>query len=74
MKAVLRIDGLCCANCAAKIEERVQRIPGVSEANMSFMTQRLTIRTETGDVDSIACQASEVARKIGGRVTVSRVK
>ena len=39
MKAVLKLEGLDCANCAAKIENEVQRIPGVEEATVTFMTQ-----------------------------------
>ena len=48
MKKIIKLEGLCCANCAAKIEEGVKKIPGVKEASLSFMTQRLTIQAEDG--------------------------
>lgn len=29
-----------CANCAAKIEDAVKKLPGVNSASVSFMAQR----------------------------------
>ena len=43
MKKVFRIQNLCCANCAAKMERGIQRIDGVQEASISFMAQKLTL-------------------------------
>ena len=48
MKAVLKLEGLDCANCAAKIENEVQRIPGVEEATVTFMTQKMTVEFADG--------------------------
>ena len=74
MKAVLKLEGLCCANCAAKIETQVQKIPELSDANLSFMTQKLTIETEAGDIEGIVDQAAAIAKKIEGEVEVKRIK
>lgn len=41
MKYVL--DGLNCAGCAAKIEEEIQKIDGLSDANINFATKTLSI-------------------------------
>lgn len=40
---VYRVDGLDCADCAEKVRKRVSRIPGVSSANLSFATAKLTV-------------------------------
>ena len=42
MKKTYLLDGLCCANCAAKIERGVAAIDGVTEASVSFLTTKLT--------------------------------
>lgn len=74
MKAVLKLEGLCCANCAAKIEREVQKISGVSEANVAFMTQKMTIEAPEGEMDRIVEEATRIAKKIEGEVVVKRIK
>lgn len=39
----LRLLGLDCANCANKIEERINRLELVEEANLNFSTSQLTV-------------------------------
>lgn len=46
MKQQLRLIGLDCAHCAAKIERAVQELPGVSGASLNFLTGRLTVEGE----------------------------
>lgn len=74
MKAVLKLEGLCCANCAAKIENAVQRIDGVKEANLSFMTQKLTIEAPDDEMEKVLEEATRVAKRIEDEVVVKRLK
>lgn len=74
MKAVFKLEGLDCANCAAKIENEVQRIPGVQEATVAFMTQKMTIVADDDKMDSIIAEATKIAKKVEGDVTVTRLK
>ena len=74
MKAVLKLEGLCCANCAAKIERDVQKIPGVSSANVACLTQKLTIEAPDGEMDRIIEEATKAAKRIEGEVVVKRIK
>ncbi len=37
MKKVFVMENLDCANCAAKMEDAVRKIPGVSYVSISFM-------------------------------------
>lgn len=39
----LTLSGLDCANCANKIEDRVNRLELVEEANLNFSTSQLTV-------------------------------
>lgn len=64
MKKIIKLEGLCCANCAAKIEEGVKKLPGVKEASLSFMTQRLTMEVEDEKVDQLVEAARVIADKI----------
>lgn len=74
MKAVLKLEGLCCANCAAKIENEVKKIKGIDDANLSFMTQKLTIEAPDADLERIVDEASRIALKIEDEVQIKRLK
>lgn len=64
MKKIVKLEGLCCANCAAKIEEGIQKLDGVQEASLSFMTQRLTMVVDDEKVDQVMEQARRVKDKV----------
>ena len=40
------LEGLDCANCASKIEEKVATLSGIQLANVNFPTKTLTIEIE----------------------------
>lgn len=64
MKRIVKLEGLCCANCAAKIEEGVKKLSGVESASLSFMTQRLTMEIEEDKSEMIMEAARKLANKI----------
>ena len=74
MKAVLKLEGLDCANCAVKIENEVQRIPGVEEATVTFMTQKMTIVAPDDKIEAIVEEATKLTKKLEGDVVVKRIK
>lgn len=74
MKAVLKLEGLCCANCAAKIENEVRKIDGIEDASLSFITQKLTINAPESEIERIVGEASNIATKIEDEVKVVRIK
>ena len=74
MKAVFKLEGLDCANCAAKIENEVKKILGVEEASVAFMTQKMTIVADDGRMEGIATEAARIAKKVEGDVQVVRLK
>ena len=43
------IDGLDCAHCAAKVEERINEVPGVEKAVLTYATKQLRITAENPD-------------------------
>lgn len=64
MRKIVKLEGLCCANCASKIEESVKKLLGVKEATLSFMTQRLTLDVADGMEEAVLEQARVIADKI----------
>ena len=42
MKKVYRLRDLDCANCAAKMENAINKLPQVESAVVSFLTQKMT--------------------------------
>lgn len=64
MKKIIKLEGLCCANCASKIETEIKRLDGVKEVTLSFMTQRLTIEMEDEKADQIIELSKKITNKI----------
>ncbi|MGI6261602.1 MAG: cation transporter [Acutalibacteraceae bacterium] len=72
MKKTFRLEGLCCANCAAKIEKAVQALPGVSAASLNLMTTKLTIESELDDMTGIVESAAAIVRRIEPDVAMKK--
>lgn len=64
MKKVLKVDGLDCANCAAKIERGVQALSGVTSATVNFMTSKMTIEADDAAMPTILEEAAKIVSKV----------
>lgn len=64
MKKKFNLENLECAHCAAKMEEAIKKIDGVSDASVNFMMQKLTIEAEEDKFDEIVKQAKAACKKI----------
>ena len=64
MKKKFKLQDLDCTNCAAKMEEAIKKIEGVSDATVSFMTQKMTIDVDDGRFDEIMKEVVSVCRKV----------
>lgn len=64
MKKTFKLEELDCANCAAKMEDAVKRIPGVVGASISFMQQRLTIEADDAQFGDIMKTVQKIMKKI----------
>ena len=64
MKKKFKLQDLDCANCAAKMEEAIKKIPGVNDANVSFMTQKMTIDAEDERFEEIMDEVAKVCAKV----------
>ena len=64
MKKKFKLQDLDCANCAAKMEDAIKKIPGVNDANVSFMMQEMTIDAEDDKFDAIMEEVVRVCAKV----------
>ena len=64
MKKKFKLQDLDCANCAAKMEDAIKKIVGVNDANVSFMTQKMTIDAEDDKFDDIMKQVVDICKKV----------
>lgn len=64
MKKSYKVEELCCANCAAKIEAAISKLPEVEQATLNFMTLRLTVSSETEDWDGMMQKIVAIFAKI----------
>jgi len=64
MKKTFRLEGLDCANCAAKIETAVGKLEGVKEATVNFMTTKMVIEAEDEKMADIIAEAEKLVKKI----------
>ena len=64
MKKTFKMENLDCANCAAKIEAAISKLPGVESASVNFLMQKVTIEAEKEALPEIVKQADECCRKV----------
>lgn len=70
-KKVLILNGLGCANCAAKIEQQVQGINGIKSASVDFVSKKLMIEVfESSKLPEIVRQVSDIATSIESDIKV----
>lgn len=64
MKKKFKLQDLDCANCAAKMEEAIKKIDGVSDAAVNFMMQKMTVEAEDSRFDKIMEEVVRVCAKV----------
>ncbi|MCI8831913.1 MAG: cation transporter [Lachnospiraceae bacterium] len=64
MKKKFKLEDLDCANCAAKMEDGIKKIDGVTSASVSFMTQKLVIEADDARFDEIMKEVVAVCAKV----------
>lgn len=71
VKKEIILEGLNCAHCANKIEEKVSQMSNVNSASLNFMSKTLTIETgHTEKIDEILKQATKIILRLEPRVII----
>lgn len=73
MKVKFKIKGIDCANCAAELERAIQKIDGVTEASLSFMTEKLVMETEDDRKDEVLKNLKKVVKKEEPDCTIEEI-
>ncbi|WP_241781695.1 heavy metal translocating P-type ATPase [Paenibacillus sp. DMB5] len=68
------LDGLDCANCAMKIENKVSKIEGVSSCSVNFAMKTMTVESTADLADSISEQARQTVTSLEPHVKVRELK
>ncbi len=64
MKKVIALQDLDCANCAAKMECAVKKVEGVSNANVNFMMQKMTVELDSDQPNAVLAEIKKVCKKV----------
>ena len=64
MTQTYKIRNLGCAACAAKMERKIKALPGVLDARVNFITQKLTLRTDSTQINDLVRQAGDIIKSL----------
>jgi copper chaperone CopZ len=72
MKKTFRLEGLGCANCAAKMERAIAELDGVKNSTVNFMTTKMIIEGEEDKMPTILKEVDKIIKKIEPDVVVKK--
>ena len=64
MKKVFRLEGLDCAHCAAKIEEKVSKLEGVKSVVINFMTTKMTLESVDENIADVVEKVKKLINEV----------
>lgn len=64
MKKRFILEGLGCANCAAKMETAINKLDGINEVTVNFMTQKLVIDGDEEKMPELIKKAEKIIKNI----------
>ena len=64
MKRTFKLEDLDCANCAAKMEDAISKLPGVTKVSINFMAQKMILEAEDDKLDSVLKDAVKCVSKV----------
>ncbi|MBP1926596.1 copper chaperone CopZ [Sedimentibacter acidaminivorans] len=72
MKKTFRLEGLGCANCAAKMERAIAGLDGVENVTINFMTTKMIIEGQNDKMQLIVAEADKIIKKIEPDVVLKK--
>lgn len=70
MKRRYTLENLGCANCAAKMEEKIKELDGVNSVTVNFITTKMVLDVEDDKFDNVLAQAKDIIKSIEPYVEV----
>lgn len=72
MEKFFRIQGLDCANCAAKIERAVSKLDKVDKVTINFMTGKMLLAADEQSFEEVYADAVKTIKKYEPSASVRR--
>ena len=72
MKKKFAIEGIDCANCAAKMEDAINKIEGINSATINFFAEKITMDADDANFDVLVDEAEKACNKVDKGVTIKR--
>ena len=73
MKIKAKLHDLCCANCAAKIEEKISALDGVESVTVNFILEKMIPNADENKIDDIKAQIEKIVHKIEPDVEIEYI-
>lgn len=73
MKVKAKLHDLCCANCAAKIEEKISALEGVESVTVNFIMEKMIFVADDAKIDEIKSQIEKIVHKIEPDVEIEYI-
>ena len=73
MKTKFIIKGIDCANCAAKIEDKISKLEGVESVTVNFLTEKMILNAEESKLGEIKEQIEKFVHKIEPDVEIEYI-
>lgn len=64
MKRTFKLEDLDCANCAAKMEEAIRKLEGVTKVSVNFMAQKMILEADDDKFDDVLKEAVKCVSKV----------
>ena len=64
MKKVFKLEGLNCAHCAAKIEEKVSKLESVKSVVINFMTTKMTLESVDENIADVVEKVKKLINEV----------
>ena len=64
MKKTFKIKDLDCAHCAGKMQDAINKLDGVNEAEVNFLLSKFVLDADDDKFDDILAQTKKIVKKI----------
>lgn len=64
MKKIFKIQGLDCANCALKIENKIRELENINDVSINFLTEKFLLDAKDEFFKEILEKSKNIIRKV----------
>ncbi len=69
----VKLHDLCCANCAAKIEDKISKLDGVESVTVNFLTEKMIMNADESKMEDILSRIEKIVHKIEPDVEIEYI-